>query len=290
MEPKRETGRDELSLAEFPLGVLSERVPAGLKTLTFECPHGRLLVTGSDYLGLPTPLDTDVLIALLALTKAQNNFTNPTVTFSRYSLLDMMGMSNDGKGYKRLVESLRRWVGVSLHYDGVFWDNALKCKVSASFTVISDVTCFDMKVRRTLRERQQPLPMSSFTWGKRFFESCQSGSLKTLDLRVYFGLRSSVTKQLYRFLDKRFHIRQDWTFDLRELAFAHVGLSRNYTAPKIKEKLKPALDELIGVGFLKSAEFTSKKRGEWTIHVIAGNLGRGKRGADTFLALNEGPD
>jgi hypothetical protein len=132
--------------------------------------------------------------------------------------------------------------------------------------------------------------MSSFTWGKRFFESCQSGSLKTLDLRVYFGLRSSVTKQLYRFLDKRFHIRQDWTFDLRELAFAHVGLSRNYTAPKIKEKLKPALDELIGVGFLKSAEFTSKKRGEWTIHVIAGNLGRGKRGADTFLALNEGPD
>lgn len=280
MEPKREIGRDELSLAEFPLGVLSERVPTGLKTLTFECPHGRLLVTGSDYLGLPTPLDTDVLIALLALTKSQNNFTNPTVTFSRYSLLDMMGMSNDGKGYKRLVESLRRWVGVSLHYDGVFWDNALKCKVSASFTVLNDVSCFDMKVRRTLRERQQPLPMSSFTWGKRFFESCQAGSLKTLDLRVYFGLRSSVTKQLYRFLDKRFHIRRDWMFDLWELAFAHVGLSRNYTAPKIKEKLKPALDELIGVGFLKSAEFISPKRGQWNVRVVGRNQARDGVGFD----------
>ncbi len=280
MEPKHETGtgRDELSLAEFPLGVLSERVPTGLKTLTFECPHGRLLVTGSDYLGLPTPLDTDVLIALLALTKAQNNFTSPTVTFSRYSLLDMMGMSNDGKGYKRLVESLRRWVGVSLHYDGVFWDNALKCKVSASFTVLSDVTCFDMKIRRKLSERQQPLPMSSFTWGKRFFESCQAGSLKMLDLQVYFGLRSSVTKQLYRFLDKRFHIRSDWTFDLRELAFAHVGLSRNYDDYKLKLKLKPAIEELKAIGFLKSAEFTSVRRGEWAIRVVGkGNTGRGRK-------------
>jgi hypothetical protein len=278
MEPKRETGRDELSLAEFPLGVLSERVPTGLKTLTFECPHGRLLVTGSDYLGLPTPLDTDVLIALLSLTKTQNNFTSPTVTFSRYSLLDMMGMADNGKGYQRLVKSLRRWVATSLHYDGVFWDNALKCKVSASFNVLNDVTCFDMTIRRKLSERQQPLPMSSFTWGKRFFESCQAGSLKMLDLQVYFGLRSSVSKQLYRFLDKRFHIRPDWTFDLRELAFAHVGLSRNYTAPKIKEKLKPAIEELTSIGFLKSSEFICVRRGEWAIRVVGkGNAGRGRK-------------
>lgn len=278
MEPKRETGRDELSLAEFPLGVLSERVPTGLKTLTFECPHGRLVVTGSDYLGLPTPLDTDVLIALLALTKAQNNFTSPTVTFTRYLLLDMLGMSDNGKGYQRLVESLRRWVGTSLHYDGVFWDNALKCKVSASFTVLSDVACFDMKIRRKLSERQQPLPMSSFTWGKRFFESCQVGSLKMLDLKVYFGLRSSVSKQLYRFLDKRFHIRSDWTFDLRELAFAHVGLSRNYTAPKLKEKLKPAIEELKSIGFLKSATYASPKRGTWTIRLVG--KARGNQAGD----------
>jgi hypothetical protein len=117
--------------------------------------------------------------------------------------------------------------------------------------------------------------MSSFTWGKRFFESCEVGSLKMLDLGVYFGLRSSVTKQLYRFLDKRFHIRHDWTFDLRELAFAHVGLSRNYDDYKLKLKLKPVLDELIAIEFLKSAEYVSKKRGEWTIRVVAGNLGRG---------------
>jgi plasmid replication initiation protein len=278
MKDKRDVGRDELNFAEFPLGVLTERVPPGVKTLTFEGHQGRLVVTGSDYLGLPTPLDTDVLIALLALTKAQNNFTNPTVTFSRFQLLEVLGMSKDGKGYRRLVESLRRWVGVSLHYDGVFWDNELKCRVSASFNVLSDVTVFDMKVRRKLVERQQPLPLSSFTWSKRFFESCQADNLKRLDLGVYYGLRSSVSKQIYRFLDKRFHIRKDWTFQLREFAFAHVGLSRNYADDKIRDKLKPALTELTEISFLKRYEFVSVKRGQWSIRLV----GNGK----PALALN----
>jgi hypothetical protein len=181
-------------------------------------------------------------------------------------------MSNDGKGYRRLVESLRRWVGVSLHFDGVFWDNDLKCRVNASFNILNDVTVFDMKIRRKLGERQRALPLSSFTWGKRFFESCQCGNLKRLDLQTYFGLRSSITKQLYRYLDKLYYIRNDWTFNLRELAFAHVGLSRNYTDPKIKEKLKPALEELKSINFLKSATYANPKRGEWQIRLV----GKGK--------------
>jgi hypothetical protein len=274
MEDRKEAGRDEMNLAEFPLGVLSERVPPGVKTLTFEGNQGRLVVTGSDYLGLPTPLDTDVLIALLHLTKTQNNFESPTVTFSRYEVLNILGMADNGKNFQRLKLAMRRWVGVTLFYDGSFWDNEKKCRVEAAFHILDDVSMFDLKVRRKLGERQQPLPISTFTWGKRFFESCQADNLKRLDLSVYFGLQSSVTKQLYRFLDKRFYIRDDCTFDLRELAFAHVGLSRNYTAAKIKEKLKPAIEELTAIGFLKRVEYANPKRGQWTIRLV----GKGKTG------------
>ena len=41
---------------------------------------------------------------------------------------------------------------------------------------------------------------------------------------------------MYRFLDKRFYVRADWVFDLKEFAFENVGLSRNYAgnAGKIK--------------------------------------------------------
>jgi hypothetical protein len=77
---------------------------------------------------------------------------------------------------------------------------------------------------------------------------------------------------MYRFLDKRFYLRPDWEFDLKEFAFEHVGLSRNYAsnAGKIKEKLQPALDELEAIDFLQPLprdERYRKNGREWTIRL-----------------------
>ena len=79
-----------------------------------------------------------------------------------------------------------------------------------------------------LPDEDDPGIASSFTWGKKFFKSCRDGNLKRLDLDTYFALKSAISKQLYRFLDKRFYLRPVWTYDLRELAHEHVGLSRRY--------------------------------------------------------------
>src|SRR4051794_12136760 len=49
---------------------------------------------------------------------------------------------------------------------------------------------------------------------------------------------------MYRFLDKRFWIKPSWQFGLREFAFEHIGLSRNYDMGRVKNKLQPAIDEL----------------------------------------------
>lgn len=264
-------GRDELNIAEFPITLLTEKHSKGAKTLTFEGKQGRLTITGSDDLGLPTAPDADVIIGLIYLTKLRNNFTSPTVTFSRYELLGVLGWQDIGRSYRRLDESLRRWVGVTLRYDKSWYDNSIKCKVDASFHLIDRVVIYDQEVRRTLRERQQTLPLSSFTWGHDFFASCQADNIKRLDLDAYFGLRSAVSKRLYRFLDKRFYVRSEWSFDLRELAFEHVGLSRAYTAAKLKEKLRPALEELEALGFLRvmanAERYVSVGRGQWRIRL-----------------------
>lgn len=269
-------GRDELNLAEFPIGLLSERVPSGMKTLEFEGQHGKLTVRGAEGLGLPTARDTDVIIGLLQITKTHSNFTDETTPFTPHALLTMMGWPNQGHSYKRLRESLHRWMGTTLFYQGAWYDNSLRCRIDASMHILDNVVMFDGDVRRTLRARQQALPLSSFTWGKRFFQSCQDGNLKRLDVGIYFGLRSAVTKQVYRHLDKRFYIKPDWTFDLREFGFGQIGLSRNYSDAKLKEKLKPAIEELKAIGFLKSVAYANPKRGSWTIRVI-GN-GRGEPG------------
>ncbi|MBV8230857.1 MAG: replication initiator protein A, partial [Planctomycetaceae bacterium] len=261
-DPQR-VGRDEMNLAELPITLLADCVPEGIKTLVFEDRHGRLTVIGSDAYGLPTALDNDVIVGLIQLTKLRNDFTDPTVMFSRYELLNLLGWPDRGQYYRRLNDSLHRWVTVTLKYDGCWWDNKRKRRVSASFHILDEVV---------LPDADDPGIVSSFTWGKKFFKSCKDGNLKRLDVGTYFALKSALSKQLYRFLDKRFYLRPDWTYDLRELAFEHVGMSRKYAPWKVKQELQPALDELEGIGFLElmtAAERYSKAgRGAWNIRLV----------------------
>lgn len=268
----RQVGRDEMNLAEFPITLLTDHPSMGVKTLVFGGQYGKLTVSGSDDFGLPTALDADVIVGLIQLTKIKNNFADPKVNFTRYELLKLLGWPDQKQHYRRLDDSLRRWVGVTLRYDRSWWDNEVKCRVDANFHILDSVVLFDQEVRRTLRARHQPLPSSSFTWNKVFFKSCRAGNLKRLDLDTYFSLKSAVSKQTYRFLGKRFHVRSDWTFDLEEFAFEHVGLSRNYAPRKVKQKLQPALEELEGIGFLEpmanADRYARAAPGTWGIRLV----------------------
>ena len=241
-EDLRRVGRDEMNLCEFPIATLADWVPPGIKTMVFEDRHGKLTVSGSDDYGLPAAPDSDVIVGLIQLTKLRNDFTDPTVEFSRYELLKLLGWPDQKHYYQRLTESLHRWVGVTLRYDGTWWDNRRKRRVDASFHILECVI---------LPDKNDPMIESSFTWNKIFFKSCRDGNLKRLDLDTYFALKSAISKQLYRFLDKRFYVRRDLTFDLRELAHERIGMSRKYAPWKIKQELQPALDELEEVGFLE---------------------------------------
>jgi hypothetical protein len=266
-------GRDELNLAEFPMASLADYAPKGQKTLYFEDEHGRLTVTSSDKYGLPTAADTDVIVALVYLTKLRNNFSDVKVNFSKYELINLIGWRDEGDSYKRLDLSFNRWIGVSLIYDGCWWNNRLKTYTDAKMHIIESVEIINSEVRRKARlAGQSELPFSCFTWNSKFIESCQADNLRQLDLDEYFSLKSAVSKRLYRFLGKRFYVQRDWTFDLHEIAFDRVGLSRSYAdAYKIKEKLQPAIDELEAIGFLRPLgrddRYRRIDRGQWTIRL-----------------------
>jgi Replication initiator protein A len=266
-------GRDEMNLADLPIALVADRIPKGQKTLYFEDRHGRLTVTGSDAYGLPTAVDTDVIVALIYLTKIQNNFTDAKVNFSRYELINLLNWPNEGGSYKRLDQSFNRWGGVWLVYDKCWWNNRLKCYTDAKMHIIESVEILDRDARKNvLSAGQAGLPFSSFTWNRTFIESCQADNLRKLDLDTYFSLKSSVSKRLYRYLGKRFDAKHEFICDLKEIAFERVGLSRNYRdAYKIKEKLQPAIEELEAIGFLEPLRpedrYTRIDRGEWTIRL-----------------------
>lgn len=248
-------GRDELNLAEFPITLLSDRVPKGCKTLVFEIePRDiqsgkpitrKVTITGSDAYGLPTAVDDEILVGLIQLTKLRNDFTSPTVPFSRYELVKLLGWTDDGKSYRRIEESIKRWAGVTLYYDNAWWNKETKTWVSETFHIIERSSLIDQETKRIRKSRgQQELALSFFKWNEVIFQSFQAGSIKRLDIDAYFSYNTSIAKRVYRFLDKRFWVRPRWEFDLKEFAFEHIGLSRKYNVAQIRNKLQPAIDEL----------------------------------------------
>lgn len=282
-EPLRNS-RDELNLAEFPLALISDRVPAGLKTLVFEdsirdqgtgeVVTRRLTISASDRYGLPTPADDDVIVALVYLTKQANGLSNRLVPFSRYQLLQVLGWPDKGQSYDRMEESLKRWLGVTLFYEKAWWDKEEQAWVDENFHILDNVTIYDLETHRKRRQKQigkgpADLPLSSFAWNDVIFRSFQAENLKKLDLNVYFRLRLAPAKRMYRFLDKRFYRKHRWQFDLREFACEHIGFSRNYDNAQLRRKLQPSVEELEASGFLEplapEERYMQVRRGEWKV-------------------------
>ena len=276
--PKVIDGKDEMNLAEFPLSAIADRLDPGLKTLSFEdqvwdnsrgemVPR-QLTITASDQYGLPTALDDEVILGLVQLSKMRE-FADRHVSFTRYQLIQLLGWRNESKTYERIEKSLNRWVGVTLYYKNAWWSKKDKCWVDEKFHILDNVTLYDKEKARKQSPPQPQLPLSSFTWNEVIFKSFRDGNLKGIDFDFFKSLESAVAKRLYRFLDKRFFHRSRWEFNLKEVSWEHIGISRNYDAANIKRKLLPGIRELEARGFLQPMEDTERFRkvrsGEWRV-------------------------
>ena len=73
-------------------------------------------------------------------------------------------------------------------------------------------------------------------------------------------------------------IRRRWEFNVKELAWEHVGLSRSYDAANLKRKLRPAIIELEERNFLKplveGERFRKIRAGEWQVVFEKSQAGR----------------
>jgi hypothetical protein len=269
-------GADELNLAEFPLAVFSRRRSFGQKTLAFEdevfddgakrTVQRRLVISGSDRLGLPTPADVDVLLVLIQLAKQRGNFEARVLSFSRYELVELLRWNHGGGSYRRLDASLQRWASTTLYYHGAWWDRAVRCWQSKTFHVIDTL---DLRGRGRTGAAEL---RCSLAWNEVLFQSFQAGSLKVLDLDTYFRLKRPAARQAYRFLDKRFYHRTRLEFNLRIFACEHVGLSRQHDAAQLRRALDSVLRELEAIHFLqpaaRSKRYLRHGRGNDTIVLV----------------------
>lgn len=268
-------GSDENNLAEFPLAALSDTVPSNQKTLEFQDTlkdwktgqeiTRRVCVTGSDKFGLPTAKDDQVLTALLQLTKIANNFTNPEVSFTKHQIVELLDWSDSGWAYDRVEESLHRWKGVSVHY----W-NAWRDHESQTWTdteAIGVIDYFKLSDGRRTQGAAKRDAQSRFVWNRELFKSFQAGYMKPLDFGLYRSLKRPAAQRAYRFLDKRFHHRPDWEFDLHTFACEKLGFSRKYDTGQLKARLHPAMTELEQAGFIKPVTYHKVRARKWSLRV-----------------------
>lgn len=282
--PAVKSYRDELNFAEFPIASVADRIPASQKTLTFtdtifdQSRNARvsrkLTISGSDHYGLPTALDDEVILALIQLTSSQG-FTAKKVHFTLYQLIQLLGWRDDGRSYKRLIESLKRWVGVTLEYDRAWWAKEERSWESENFHILEEVTIVD-RSRRERRKAAFPedanAVKSYFVWNEKVFNSFLAGNLKQLNFEFFKSLEGSIAKRMFRFLDKRFYLKRRWDFDLRVFCCEHIGLARSNANSELKRLLAASIRELEGRGFLEPLapenRFSEVRRGEWTITFV----------------------
>jgi hypothetical protein len=249
-------GRDEMNLAEFPITLLTDRVPKDQKEAVYQdeiyddrtgLSLSRKLTIQAGNCGLTTAIDDEVILALIQITKNKHAFADRKIYFSRLELIKALGWANTGQSYDRIKTSFQRWTSVYLQYENAWRDNRTKTWKTIGFHIIDN---FELNDSRSGGEQLDLIP-SFIVWNEVIFDSFQAGYLKPLDYDLCMGFSNSTAKRLYRFLDKRFHHKSDWTFDLKELAHEHIGLSRTYEGTThLKRKLEPAISELEEVGFL----------------------------------------
>lgn len=259
---EEKTGRDEMNLAEFALGLASDRNPQGVKTIERKqiiiTPDGKRLeqtwtITGSDQHGLPRAGDDDVLIALLKLASDQG-LQNRVVHFSRYELMQILEWPTNGRTYKRIEASLDRLAGVRILAKNSFWDNARKTYTSLNFGLIDDYLIADPPAGGANSQGQLPIPFTHVSFNDKFFQSMRVGNMKRLDMKLYNSLPSAISRRLYRYLDKRRYRSNVFDIELTNLASVNLGLDlgvRRY-ASQIKQHLDTAHRELQNRGFLGS--------------------------------------
>ena len=270
------SGSDELNLIDFPISLLQYQQPTdeqGKRPDELVCtiesydpdldqivPRKLTRRTASKH-GFPTPLDEEVLIALLTLTRHRNNFTSARVHFRHSELFRLMGWENN----RRLSIAIDRLKGLNLKYENSWTggDNRFEKEFTTGLLDSANL------VVQTRGKQHCAKYQSWIQWASEIFADIQRGNVKDLDTDRYFAFDLPLARRLYRFLDR--HLADNPSFEMDLVTFAaHLGISSDGHIGKIKERLKRAIDSLESLDdFIAPAtreqRYTKQRPGQWLV-------------------------
>jgi len=274
-QQRHRIGKDELNLADWRISVPTHQQPrkedgGKLDVLEYEIPSRdeqtqKVTLMAPSVVGLPTPGDEDLLIALLALAKEQH-FADDFVRFSTADLCHALRRSPNLATRDRIEAGLTRLKALTLKYELAWYD---KLKAQVEPVLITGILAEAKLVRRPGRPTTAEPKDSYVQWTNNFFQTIKAGNLTDIDLDLYFSFSRPGTKQLYRHLNKRFHGRnaaERYERDLVHLACGHLGMTKSKF---VKRNLDECIRELEHHGYIvpesKADRYRKIRPGVWRV-------------------------
>lgn len=213
--------------------------------------------------GLPGRYDQDVYVGLLQLVDEKGLPEDGWLGFSIYELVELMGKRHSGREYQHVRESLQKLATTSIESQNAFYHKGRKTYISDTFSLLTEVKLAEYENTAGERRDRNRVHLSQY-----FVDSYKANYLKSIDVGFYWSLSSPVAKRLYRLIDKKRNGRSSWEVDIFSLK-KRIPLSDYRYASKIREKLSPAHEELIGQGFLHKVDYRKTDGSEYVAYHIS---------------------
>lgn len=254
-KPKR-AAKYEMNLAEFPIAVLSKRVPSNKKTIEYsdwivgkngERKRRDWVVTAAAKWALPTGSALRTLFELMQVWK-ENNLDSKIIPIgSRYNLLKRMGARDSKKDYQRVERDLNSLVGITIQAKNAFWDREAQAYVSKTFHLFEELSLYDREIKGKEGRVQQVFPWAYIKASDIFHEAVKKGNILTIDSQFFRRLSAPTEQRLALYLTKMLKRQLVHKRDIFKLA-EQLPIYNKYPSD-IKKTLDKALKSLKEKGF-----------------------------------------
>lgn len=281
-QPKVSKSKYELTLAEFPLFVLSKKDANKVSQLSYEDTikgdQGKIVerkwtVYPDAKNGFGTASTQSTLFELFQIWK-EDNFTNQHIQFgSIYDILKRKGIGKGSNEYRQIIRDLQCLVGITIEAKNAFWDNEKKAYVDMTFHLFDELALY-----KDRPGGQAALPFSRIKASDALYGSIQKNSLLFLnfDSQFFYSL-TPIEQRLALYLSKIFRSQTMHKRNLLELA-RQIPIFAKQTK-HIKESLKKACQGLKEKGFSQLEHFdfeTQPGKKYFIIFYRAGKITRRK--------------
>jgi len=241
----------EMNLAEFPIAVLSKRIPSNKKTIEYsdwivgkngERKQRDWVVTAAAKWALPTGSALRTLFELMQVWK-ENSLESKTIPIgSRYNLLKRMGARDSKRDYQRIERDLNSLVGITIQAKNAFWDREAQAYISKTFHLFEELSLYDREIKGKESPVQQAFPWAYIKASDIFHEAVKKGNILTIDSQFFRRLSAPTEQRLALYLTKMLKRQSVHKRDIFKLA-EQLPIYNKYPSD-IKKTLDKALKNL----------------------------------------------